>query len=58
VGPSRASSSLWTTATGKELWRINTGAQIIAAPISYLSDGRQMVSIASGNALFTFGLID
>ena len=46
------------TATGKELWRINTGAQIIAAPISYLSDGQQLVSIASGNALFTFGLVE
>ena len=46
------------TATGKELWRINTGAQIIAAPISYLSDGQQLITIASGNALFTFGLVE
>ncbi len=46
------------TSTGKELWRINTGAQIIAAPVTYLSDGKQLVSIAAGNALFTFGLQD
>ena len=42
--------------TGEELWRINTGGQIRAGPITYLSEGKQLVSIASGSAIFTFEL--
>ena len=42
--------------SGKELWRINTGGQIRAGPITYLSEGKQLVSIASGSAIFTFEL--
>jgi len=52
--------------TGEELWRIQLGGQglggigggaaIYTAPISYMSGGRQMVSIAAGSALFTFSL--
>lgn len=42
--------------TGKELWRVNTGGSVHAAPITYLSDGRQQVTIAAGNMIFTFGL--
>ena len=42
--------------SGKELWRINTGGQIRASPITYLSEGKQLVSIASGSAIFTFEL--
>ena len=44
------------TDTGKELWRSNIGGLVISAPVTYLSDGKQLVSIAAGNALFTFGL--
>ena len=44
------------TSTGKELWRSNIGGKVISAPVTYLSDGKQLVSIAAGNALFTFGL--
>ena len=44
------------TATGKELWRAPLGGMVIAAPVTYLSDGRQRVSIAAGNTIFTFGL--
>jgi hypothetical protein len=29
---------------------------IAAGPISYLSKGKQLVSVAAGNAIFTFGL--
>ena len=43
-------------ATGKELWRANTGGVIAAGPVSYLSKGKQLVSIAAGSAIFTFGL--
>ena len=42
--------------TGKELWRAATGGPIIAAPITYLHKGKQLVSIAAGNSIFTFGL--
>jgi alcohol dehydrogenase (cytochrome c) len=43
-------------ATGKELWHLNIGGWVHAAPITYSVDGVQYVSIAAGNALFTFGL--
>ncbi|MDQ6700403.1 MAG: PQQ-dependent dehydrogenase, methanol/ethanol family [Acidobacteriota bacterium] len=42
--------------TGKEAWRINTGGIIRANPMSYLSNGKQVVAIASGNGLFAFEL--
>jgi alcohol dehydrogenase (cytochrome c) len=41
-------------ATGKLLWSKYLGGQIIASPITYLADGKQYVSVASGTALFTF----
>jgi alcohol dehydrogenase (cytochrome c) len=42
--------------TGKELWRQNVGGIIRANPVTYLSQGRQFVSVAAGSALFTFAL--
>lgn len=42
--------------TGQELWRVNTGADIAAAPITYLVDGRQYITIAAGRAILTFSL--
>ena len=42
--------------TGDELWHIPVGARVQAAPISYMVDGTQYVSIAAGNVVFTFGL--
>ncbi len=52
--------------TGEELWRVNLGGQglagigdaaaIYTAPITYMSQGRQMVSVSAGHALFTFAL--
>jgi alcohol dehydrogenase (cytochrome c) len=44
--------------TGAALWKSMTGGQISAGPITYEVNGVQYVSIASGNALFTFGLRD
>jgi alcohol dehydrogenase (cytochrome c) len=41
---------------GTELWRINTGDEINAAPITYLVDGRQQVTIAAGRTIVTFSL--
>jgi alcohol dehydrogenase (cytochrome c) len=42
--------------TGEDLWHLSTGGNVHAAPISYLVDGQQYVSIATGNSIFTFGL--
>jgi alcohol dehydrogenase (cytochrome c) len=42
--------------TGHELWRISAGGRIVAAPISFLCKGRQMVTIAAGHDILTFGL--
>jgi hypothetical protein len=32
------------------------GGQLIAGPVTYLSRGRQQVTVAAGNTLFTFAL--
>jgi alcohol dehydrogenase (cytochrome c) len=42
--------------TGHELWFNHTEGQIIAAPITYLSRGRQLITIAQGRAILTFAL--
>lgn len=42
--------------TGKELWAMNLGGPVVAAPVTYLVGGRQRISIAAGRAIFTFGL--
>ena len=42
--------------TGDVLWRFQTGGAIYANPISYLSEGRQFITIAAGSALFNFAL--
>ena len=42
--------------TGKDLWRFQTGGAIISAPITYLIDGKQVLAIAAGSSLYTFGL--
>jgi alcohol dehydrogenase (cytochrome c) len=42
--------------TGKPVWKRQLGGQVAASPITYLVDGKQHVSIAVGNVLFTFGL--
>jgi alcohol dehydrogenase (cytochrome c) len=40
--------------TGKMLWKL--GGKIVASPVTYLSKGRQQVSIAIGRSIFTLGL--
>jgi alcohol dehydrogenase (cytochrome c) len=42
--------------TGRELWRVNTGGEIKAAPITFISEGRQLVTVAAGRNILTFGL--
>ncbi|HUG80881.1 MAG TPA: PQQ-dependent dehydrogenase, methanol/ethanol family [Bryobacterales bacterium] len=41
---------------GKLLWRTNLGGRMANSPITYLAKGKQLVSVASGHSLFTFGL--
>lgn len=43
-------------ATGKPLWKVQTGGQITASPISYAVDGEQFVAISAGNTLMSFAL--
>ncbi len=42
--------------TGKELWRFNGGERVHASPISFLSRGKQIITIAIGDLLIAFGL--
>ena len=42
--------------TGKSLWNFQTGGEITANPITYLSNGKQHVVIAAGQALLAFAL--
>jgi len=42
--------------SGEELWRINLGASILASPMTYEVNGRQLVVVASGGGLFVFAL--
>jgi len=44
--------------TGELLWKASLGGQIVMAPITYMVDGRQYVSVISGHTLVTFGLRD
>lgn len=42
--------------SGKLLWEFETGGTINAPPVTYQIDGKQLVSLATGRAIFTFGL--
>lgn len=42
--------------TGKELWRFNGGDRVFASPITFLSKGKQMITIPIGDVLIAFGL--
>ena len=44
--------------TGEELWYINVGSRVHAAPMSYMVGGKQYVAIAAGSVLYTFALRD
>jgi alcohol dehydrogenase (cytochrome c) len=44
--------------TGAELWKASLGGQIANGPITYAIDGKQYVSVISGNSLITFALRD
>ena len=42
--------------TGREVWRVSLGGYTRSAPISFMVDGRQVIAVAAGHALFVFEL--
>ena len=44
--------------SGEELWHMSLGARVHAAPMTFAVDGKQYVTVASGNVVYTFGLRD
>ncbi len=43
-------------ADGKTLWHTRTGANVSSGPMTYLLHGRQYLSIATGDTMYTFAL--
>jgi PQQ-dependent dehydrogenase (methanol/ethanol family) len=43
-------------ASGRDLWRVQIGAAIYSAAVTYQLDGRQYVTIPAGGTLFAFAL--
>ncbi|MEE2898341.1 MAG: PQQ-dependent dehydrogenase, methanol/ethanol family [Gemmatimonadota bacterium] len=44
--------------TGELLWKASLGGQIVMAPITFMVDGKQYLSVISGHTLVTFALRD
>lgn len=42
--------------SGKELWHFYTGSPIVSAPVTFMIDGKQYITIPSGTAILTFAL--
>ncbi len=42
--------------TGKELWSVHLGGRTIAPPISFTLEGKQVIAVYVGRAMFLFGL--
>jgi alcohol dehydrogenase (cytochrome c) len=42
--------------TGHEIWQVGVGGRSTAAPITFMNDGKQLVTIAAGHDILTFGL--
>jgi alcohol dehydrogenase (cytochrome c) len=42
--------------TGQELWRLSLDRDTKSAPISFTIDGKQVIGVSAGRALFLFGL--
>lgn len=43
-------------ATGRELWSFNTGAHISAPPVTFRSQGEQLIAVVAGQDLIAFAL--
>ncbi len=44
--------------TGELLWKASLGGQIAMAPITFMVDGVQYITVVSGHAMSTFALRD
>ncbi len=44
------------SANGREFWRVFLGGETFAPPISFTVNGRQVILVSAGRALFMFGL--
>lgn len=44
--------------TGAELWRMNVGGIVNAAPVTYRVDGRQRIAVAAGRTILSFAVPD
>jgi alcohol dehydrogenase (cytochrome c) len=55
-GASGASLFALDAATGKELWYVGLGGDTWAPPITFTSEGRQLIAVWAGRGLFVFGL--
>jgi alcohol dehydrogenase (cytochrome c) len=42
--------------TGRQLWSVQTGGGVVAAPVTYLANGEQFVTVAAGATVITFAL--
>jgi alcohol dehydrogenase (cytochrome c) len=42
--------------TGKVLWKMYTGSRLVTAPITFMIEGRQYITMPSGSAVLTFAL--
>jgi alcohol dehydrogenase (cytochrome c) len=43
---------------GELLWKVNLGGQIVMAPVTFMVNGVQYLTVTSGNAMATFALGD
>ncbi len=44
--------------SGEKIWDFSTGKPIFASPVTYLSKGKQLLSIVAGSDVITFGLYE
>jgi alcohol dehydrogenase (cytochrome c) len=42
--------------TGRLLWQVETGGNIMAPPVTYMVNGEQLLTVVAGRALLTFAL--
>ena len=42
--------------SGALLWKVNVGGEVHSGPMTYAVEGRQFISVAAGNSLYSFAL--
>jgi alcohol dehydrogenase (cytochrome c) len=42
--------------SGELLWKVNLGGQIVMAPVTFMVDGVQYLTVISGHVMTTFAL--